>query len=95
MSRNSEPQWRWLVCYDVANPRRRRRIAKRLEGSGQRVQRSVFVVEDTPDGVFSLATRCRQGLGPSDSFKVYQLVRRTKVTRMRAAPPTLPDFWTA
>ncbi|MFN5864938.1 MAG: CRISPR-associated endonuclease Cas2, partial [Pseudanabaena sp.] len=32
----------WLVCYDVADDRRRLRLAKRLEQSCQRVQRSVF-----------------------------------------------------
>ena len=32
----------WLVCYDVADDRRRLRLAKRIEQSCQRVQRSVF-----------------------------------------------------
>jgi CRISPR-associated protein Cas2 len=32
----------WLVCYDVADDRRRLRLAKRIEQRCQRVQRSVF-----------------------------------------------------
>ncbi|MDX2255538.1 MAG: CRISPR-associated endonuclease Cas2 [Pseudanabaenaceae cyanobacterium bins.39] len=32
----------WLVCYDVADDRRRLRLMKCLEQSCQRVQRSVF-----------------------------------------------------
>jgi CRISPR-associated protein Cas2 len=31
-----------LVCYDVCDSRRLRRVAKLLEGYGQRVQESVF-----------------------------------------------------
>lgn len=37
MSRN----W-YLVTYDVREPRRLRRVAKHLEGHGQRIQYSVF-----------------------------------------------------
>ena len=31
-----------LVCYDIADTRRRNRVARLLEGYGQRVQKSVF-----------------------------------------------------
>lgn len=31
-----------LVCYDIADDRRRNRLGRLLEGCGQRVQRSVF-----------------------------------------------------
>lgn len=33
---------RFVVCYDVANDRRRRQIATCLDGYGDRVQNSVF-----------------------------------------------------
>jgi len=33
---------RFLVCYDISNPKRLRRIAKTLEGYGSRLQFSVF-----------------------------------------------------
>lgn len=32
----------WLVCYDVADNRRRQKLAKRMERVCQRVQSSVF-----------------------------------------------------
>lgn len=32
----------WLICFDVSGEKRLRRIAKALEGVGQRVQKSVF-----------------------------------------------------
>ena len=33
---------RWIVLYDIRNPRRLRRVARLMEGYGQRVQHSVF-----------------------------------------------------
>ena len=32
----------WIICYDIADDRRRNRIAKALLGYGERVQESVF-----------------------------------------------------
>jgi len=34
----------WLVSYDIADPKRLRKVAKFLEGYGQRIQYSVFQV---------------------------------------------------
>ncbi len=34
----------WLVCYDIADPRRRADVAAALEAVGQRVLESVFEV---------------------------------------------------
>lgn len=39
---------RTLIAYDVPNDRRRTRLAKVLEGYGDRVQFSVFVVDCSP-----------------------------------------------
>jgi CRISPR-associated protein Cas2 len=35
----------WVVCYDIANDRRRTKVMKTLEGFGRRVQESVFECE--------------------------------------------------
>ena len=32
----------YLVCYDIANPRRLAQVARVMEGFGERVQESVF-----------------------------------------------------
>lgn len=32
----------WIVCYDVRDDRRLRRVARVMEGYGRRVQKSVF-----------------------------------------------------
>ncbi|NLW93496.1 MAG: CRISPR-associated endonuclease Cas2 [Chlamydiae bacterium] len=36
------PRIRYLVCYDIADPKRLRRVAKVLEAYGRRLQLSVF-----------------------------------------------------
>ena len=38
---------KFVIAYDIANPRRLRRVAKRLEQSAVRVQQSVFVFHGT------------------------------------------------
>jgi len=38
----SHPRLRYLVCYDIAHPKRLRRVARTLESFGTRLQYSVF-----------------------------------------------------
>ena len=38
----SSSRRRYLVCYDIADPKRLRRVARLLEGVGVRLQYSVF-----------------------------------------------------
>ncbi len=47
---------RYLVAYDIADDRRRSRIAKRLQEYGDRVQYSVFVVDIRPARLVRLRT---------------------------------------
>jgi CRISPR-associated protein Cas2 len=39
--KNTGKEW-FLVCYDIREPRRLRKVAKLLEGYGERMQYSVF-----------------------------------------------------
>lgn len=39
---------RYLVCYDVADPKRLERTYKKMQGFGQAVQYSVFVCDLSP-----------------------------------------------
>ncbi len=39
---------RYLVAYDVADDRRRTRVAAKLSGYGDRIQYSVFVIDGRP-----------------------------------------------
>lgn len=45
----------WVVAYDIADPRRLRRVAKTLEQAGQRIQKSVFNVADRRERLAALA----------------------------------------
>ena len=93
MSRNVLPQSRWLVCYDIHQPRRRRRVAARLEGAGRRTQKSVFIVEHTPDQMATLMARCRAQLEPGDSLRAHRLLQPTMLACNLGAPLRLPGYW--
>lgn len=47
---------RYLVAYDIADDRRRSRIAKQLQEYGDRVQYSVFIVDVRPARLVRLRT---------------------------------------
>jgi CRISPR-associated protein Cas2 len=44
-----EPIMFYLICYDIADDRRRDRVSRFLEGYGLRIQKSVFECVLTPD----------------------------------------------
>lgn len=39
---------RYIVCYDIADPKRLRRMFKKMKGFGEALQYSVFVCDLTP-----------------------------------------------
>jgi CRISPR-associated protein Cas2 len=60
-------KWR-LVCYDIREPRRLRRVAKLLEGHGARVQYSVFRIYTTAREFEKLKWRLERETEPEDSL---------------------------
>ena len=68
-------------------------MAARLEGQGQRVQRSVFTCNGTPAQMARLEARCRALLGPDDRFNAYLLRQRGCVQLPGIRVATLPDYW--
>lgn len=50
----SRDQRRYLVAYDIASDSRRARVARVLQGYGDRVQYSVFVVDIKPSKLIRL-----------------------------------------
>ena len=60
----------WLVIYDICDVKRLRRVAKKLEGYGLRVQKSVFEVE-VPVGVITDLRRQISAIIEDDDFVVY------------------------
>lgn len=64
----------WVVCYDIADDRRRAAVAETLEGRGRRVQDSVFEIVADRVGI----TELRVALGAlcdwgEDSLRCYPL----------------------
>lgn len=71
----------YLVCYDVADPRRLRRVARLMERHGTRVQRSVFVCRLTAAQKERLAARLGRLILPaSDAVSLYALCARCEET---------------
>jgi CRISPR-associated protein Cas2 len=57
---------RYLVCYDVGDPRRLERTFKKMNGFGQAVQYSVFVCDLSPTGRVLLEQALRAILNLSE-----------------------------
>lgn len=64
-----------LICYDVSDDRRRRRLARILEGEASRVQYSVFETRITKPALEALVRRAVKYLGDGDSLRVYTIGR--------------------
>ncbi len=65
---------RFVVCYDIADDRRRRKIAELLDAYGDRIQESVFELPVDR----SLMNKCRDALidvldQKQDSLAIYRL----------------------
>src|SRR3954464_2697570 len=71
----SDARW-WLVCYDVHDPVRLRRAAKVLEGTGQRMQESVFRCWMNPGQMQRLRWSLTEVLEPEDEVLLIPLYSR-------------------
>jgi len=70
----SEPARRYLIAYDISDDPRRARIAKCLQGYGDRVQYSVFVVDVRPARMVRLRTQLEALIDPrADSVMLCDL----------------------
>lgn len=63
----------WLVAYDVRDDRRLRRVAKHMEGYGERLQYSLFRCHLSKREVERLRWELSKILMPSDSLMVIGL----------------------
>ena len=70
-----DAKW-WLVCYDVRDPKRLRRAATLLEGSGQRVQYSIFRCWMTPAQMQELRWELTRVLDSADELLMIPLCPR-------------------
>lgn len=64
----------WVVCYDVVDDKRRRRVQKILEGAGRRVQYSVFECELEPNHLVKLEKQLKRAIrNDEDDVRFYPL----------------------
>ncbi len=64
----------WIVTYDIADPKRLRRVAQLLEEEGERVQDSVFEIWAGRDSMRRLRQRARPLMKlDEDSLRCYPL----------------------
>lgn len=84
-----------VVCYDIADNRRRYRLARALEGYGLRVQESVFECWLTPAQVHALRARLLKLLQPTEDRIAYYTLRPIDRDSFRALglhPSLSQDF---
>jgi CRISPR-associated protein Cas2 len=90
----NDVKW-WLVSYDVRDPKRLRLAAKILEGSGTRVQYSVFRCWMTRAQMESLRWELTELLAPEDDVLMLPLCSRCvegmETTHSTIKRPDWPD----
>ncbi len=64
---------RWLIIYDIRDPRRLRKIAKMMEHYGVRVQKSVFEAMCRGSVISAMRREARGIMEDEDSFIVFKL----------------------
>lgn len=81
-----------VVCYDVADDRRRTRMSNILKGFGSRVQRSVFECDISPKHFEKLQQKLAKVLTEEDGLRYYLLCGEcvTKIEVARGTPVTQP-----
>ena len=84
---------RYVVCYDIASPRRLRRVAKLMLAFGERVQKSVFECDLTPKERAQLESQARELLNANeDSLRFYRLCLRCSKTRRLIGTGGIPQL---
>lgn len=81
----------YLVCYDIADDRRRRRVARLLEGFGQRLHESAFLLRLRQAQLSRLKRRLPPLLDEhADHVLIYPLCRRDQPDIVHLAASSAP-----
>lgn len=68
----------WVIAYDTPSDRRRRKLAKLLEGYGVRVQWSVFECRLSQDQITTLRRRLERLIQPAeDSVRLWPVPEKS------------------
>jgi len=92
----SNTQRHWIMAYDIAEPRVRRRVAGYLEGHAIRVQKSVFATTCTQHQAVALLNAIDPMLAFGDKFVMWPVIARNCCTPPKSAKanaPSVPGYW--
>lgn len=85
---------KWLATYDTPDDRRRRQVARILEGYGDRVQFSVFEIVVEAGALTGLLERLQRILDPEeDSLRLYPACARCAQKVICVAGSSVPPWW--
>ncbi len=73
----------YLIAYDIAHDRRRRRVAKLLAGVGRRIQESLFEARLDCDQIAELRERLGPHLKAVDLLEIAPIDERSEGSRVR------------
>jgi CRISPR-associated protein Cas2 len=76
----------WVVAYDSPNDKRRRKVAKLLEGYGERIQRSVFECLLQPHQMQRLRQILTRLAKPDDSIRLWPIPGRAPAPEQLGRP---------
>ena len=69
----------YLICYDIADPKRLARIAKYLEREAIRIQYSIFLAKGaTKESIYTIAQNLVEMIEPKqDDVRIYEIEENT------------------
>ena len=82
----------WLVIYDIRDPKRLQKVAKKMESYGFRVQKSVFEVEATEVVIARLRQAVRRIIEDEDFVVYFDLCARCWQKKMKYGPGEFCDL---
>jgi len=77
----------WLICYDIADPKRLNKVHRTVSQHAMPVQYSVFHLHATPAQIEELLATLRHIIDPQqDDIRVYPLPRQPEFVTMGRTP---------
>ncbi|TDM08350.1 MAG: CRISPR-associated endonuclease Cas2 [Ideonella sp. MAG2] len=91
------PHRLWLLAYDIAHPKRLRRVAKLAELAGHRQQKSVFHAALSPDERQRVEGQLRRQINPAEDHVLLHPIcahcRANTLWQGRPPGPEHEPFW--
>ena len=79
----------WIISYDIASPKRLRKVAKFLEGYGMRIQHSVFQVKGSDRDIERMKWELTKRIDEEDSIYYFRLCNSCKERAQSQNPKLL------